>query len=55
MVTHIQPKLTPIVKKEKLVGCGPPIPYFLIPDELRIFHPKGLHLVVAVSEFWQGD
>jgi len=23
------------------------IPYFLIPDELRIFHPKGLHLIIC--------
>lgn len=24
------------------------IPYFLIPDELRVFHPKGLHLIICV-------
>jgi hypothetical protein len=35
-------------KKPSTTFLTPSIPYFMIPDELRVFHPKGLHLIICV-------
>ncbi|XP_021952574.2 LOW QUALITY PROTEIN: protein FAM135A-like [Folsomia candida] len=44
----LTPKITSPKKKPDPPQNNLTIPYFLIPDELRIFHPKGLHLIICV-------